>query len=119
MQERRKAIRNRSLLGAIINFNKRSSSLDGVVRNFSSDGAKIVFPNTVNVPNEFDLQIAWKERTYRAHMMWRSASEVGVSFAVPETQPTVIPLDLARRLKECETAKAALRRRVEQLDTPG
>jgi hypothetical protein len=117
MHERRQTIRLKSFLGGVMSYNKRRSTMDCLVRNFSQDGAKIVFSSPTPIPDEFDLEIRQKERTFRARAVWRSEAEAGVRFVSPESQPRVIPLDYVRRLKDSEADRARLRRRVEQLTT--
>ena len=68
MAERRKIARSRTFLGGVIAFNQRKSSMDCQIRNFSTAGAKVTFANTAVVPDQFDLTIAHKERSYRARM---------------------------------------------------
>ena len=46
MGERRKTARSRALLGGVIAFNQRMSSMDCQVRNISAAGAKVTFTNT-------------------------------------------------------------------------
>jgi hypothetical protein len=111
MHERRKTTRSPSFLGAVISFNKRNSTMDGLIKNFSHDGAKIVFPQTVRVPDSFGVEIKRLERTLHARVIWRSGAVVGVNFVARDTQATVTPLDLVRHLKEREAAKVVLRRR--------
>jgi hypothetical protein len=115
MRDRRKTVRTRTYLGAQIAFNQRSCVMDCLIRNFSPEGAKLVFSNTVTVPQEFDLSIAKQERTLRVRMIWRRADEVGVAICGQQSRPAPIPLDLVRRLKACEAERATLERRVEQL----
>ena len=117
MYERRKIARKRSFFGGVIAFNRRSSTMDCLVRNLSAEGAKVVFTNTVTVPDEFDLTIRQKERTVRVRMIWRRADEAGVIFLDESAASAPIPLDWARRLRDCEADKAALRRRVAELST--
>jgi PilZ domain len=123
MQERRKTIRNRTFLGGVVAFNKRSSTLDCVVRNFSPEGARIVFDAAVTLPDEFDLEIRQKERAFRARTIWRGETEAGVAFLDNVAQPVEraetapIPLDWARKLRNCESQKADLQRRVAELST--
>jgi len=116
MVEKRKATRSRTLLGGVIAFNNRASTMDCQVRNFSAGGAKVIFTNTAVVPDQFDLQIARKERSFRARMVWRAPNEAGVAFLNEYNNNDVpVPLELARQLRECEAEKAALRKRVAQL----
>jgi|ERR671910_3306427 hypothetical protein len=119
MTERRRTIRNRSFLGGVIAFDKRRSTIDCLVRNFSSGGAKVAFVGTGVIPDEFDLEVRQKERTFRARMVWRRENEAGITFVGvgAEAAAAPIPLDWARKLRDCETQKAALRRRVEQLSS--
>ena len=115
MVEKRKATRSRTLLGGVIAFNNRASTMDCQVRNFSAGGAKVIFTNTAVVPDQFDLQIARKERSFRARMVWRAPNEAGVAFLNEYNNDVPVPLELARQLRECEAEKAALRKRVAQL----
>ena len=40
--------------------------MDCQVRNLSTGGAKVTFCNTAAMPDQFDLKIAQKERSFRA-----------------------------------------------------
>jgi hypothetical protein len=117
MHERRQTVRPRTHLGGVMSYNKRRSTMDCVVRNLTQDGAKLVFGGPLPIPDEFDLEVRQRERTFRARAVWRSATEAGVRFVAPEAEPRVIPLDWARRLKDCEADKARLRQRVADLST--
>jgi hypothetical protein len=115
MVEKRKAARSRTLLGGVIAFNNRASTMDCQVRNFSAGGAKVIFTNTAVVPDQFDLQIARKERSFRASMVWRAPNEAGIAFLNEYNQDVPVPLEWARRLHECEAENTALRKRIAQL----
>jgi hypothetical protein len=54
--------------------------MDCRVRDFSATGARVQLTNTAIVPDQFDLTIARKERSFRASMVWRSVNEAGVAF---------------------------------------
>ena len=115
MIERRKRLRARTCLGGTIAFNRRKSTMDCQVRNFSTAGARVAFSNAAAVPDQFDLTIARKERSFKARMVWRGVNEAGVAFLGEYDQVVPIPLEWAKRLRECEAEKAALRRRIAQL----
>lgn len=119
MIERRKSVRSRTYLGGTIAFNRRKSTMDCHVRNFSPAGAKVAFANAGSFPDQFDLSIAHTERSFRARMVWRGVNEAGVSFLSEYEQAVPVPLELAKRLRECEAEKAALRRRIVQLTDNG
>ena len=53
--------------------------MDCRVRDFSATGARVQLTNTAIVPDQFDLTIARKERSFRARMVWRSVNEAGVA----------------------------------------
>ena len=95
MVEKRKAPRSRTLLGGVIAFNNRASTMDCQVRNLSTGGAKVIFTNTAVVPDQFDLQIARKERSFRARMVWRAPNEAGVAFLSEYNNDVPVPLELA------------------------
>jgi hypothetical protein len=114
MSERRKALRVRTILGGVISFNRKRSTLDCNVRNFSAGGARVEFVNTAILPDEFDLTIARKGTTFRARSVWRGEDTAGVVF-IDDQESDVIPLDLARKLKAVEAQNKALRQRVAEL----
>jgi hypothetical protein len=119
MTERRKAVRSRTFLGAVLTFNRRKSSMDCCVRNFSPIGAKVTFTNTAVVPDQFDLTITHKERSFTGRMAWRSANEAGVAFLAEYEQDVPVPLEWVQRLRHSEAEKAALRGRIAQLTDGG
>lgn len=93
MVERRKSVRSRTYLGGVISFNKRASTMNCDVRNLSSAGARVGFTNTATVPDEFDLTIARKDRSFRARMVWRGLNEAGVAFLSEYAQMVPITLE--------------------------
>ena len=119
MGERRRSARARTFLGGVIAFNKRASTIDCEVRNLSPAGAKVVFTNTSVVPDQFDLTIARKDSAFRARMVWRGINEAGVAFLDEYTPSGPVPLEWAKRLRDCETEKAVLRQRIAQLSESG
>ena len=62
--ERRKAPRKRTLKSACVVFNDRHSVIDCTVRNLSANGALLLLPSIVGVPNEFEVCI---DGTYHSH----------------------------------------------------
>jgi hypothetical protein len=114
MIERRQNARARVIYSGVIAFNNRASTVDCVIRNFSEDGVKVEFENTALLPDEIDLLIARKSRSYNAKIMWRGETEAGLAFrATGEKHP--IPLDWARRLRASESERRKLQGRIAQL----
>jgi PilZ domain len=117
MQDRRNTVRARSFLGGKIIFNNRNSSLDCLVTNLSSEGARIILSETVVVPDEFELAIPQKGRSFRAKLKWRNASEYGVRLLGASAAPRMKADDMAARLRKLEAERAALQARVAQLSS--
>src|ERR1019366_9862159 len=80
MIERRQSARARVMYGGVIACNKRQSTMNCVIRNFSEDGEKVEFDNTALLPDVIDLLIAKKNRALRAKITWRQANEAGLAF---------------------------------------
>jgi hypothetical protein len=118
MQERRKTPRPRTYFRGVIAFNRRASTMDCLVRNFSGAGAKLALSNATMLPDKFDLTIERKERSFRASTVWRQVNEIGVRFLSEIEDDVPVPLEWVRRLRKCEDEKAALGRRVAQLSEP-
>lgn len=66
MAERRRATRQKSFLRGCVYFNKRRGAVDCLIREISDEGARIIFSDTVNVPDVVELYIPQKEQTVRA-----------------------------------------------------
>ena len=79
MTQPRKAERVRSLLRAQVVF-ANSSSIECVVRNFSPAGVRLEIADGLPLPNEFDLNIPHKGRSYHARGSWRGDGIVGAEF---------------------------------------
>jgi hypothetical protein len=76
----RQSRRQRSLLGARIVFNKRSSTLDCTIRDISETGARLSFGHGIDVPPTFDLHIPKTGRLVRAELVWQRGPLCGVRF---------------------------------------
>ncbi|MEA2963949.1 MAG: hypothetical protein QOI46_4047 [Alphaproteobacteria bacterium] len=114
MIERRQNARARVIYSGVIAYNERCSTVDCVVRNFSEDGVKVEFNNTAMLPDEIDLLIAKKGRSFNAKIVWRAETEAGLAFRSPE-QNGPIPLDWARRLRASESERRKLQGRIARL----
>lgn len=115
--ERRKNHRDSTYLNGRIAFNKRCSTLDCLVRNMSQSGAMIVFSDSVAVPAEFDIVIRQKGESRRARIAWCTETQAGILFlrSMPEN---VVPIESARRIRNLESERDILHRRIAQLNDP-
>jgi hypothetical protein len=119
VSERRKLQRNRVYLGASIALGDGRSTLDCIVRNLTAEGAMLATPNAAVVPELVDLAIPQKGQSFRARTIWRAVERFGIAFLDRELEAAPVSLDLARRLKNCEAEREALRSRVAELSEAG
>ncbi|GJE18060.1 PilZ domain-containing protein [Methylobacterium marchantiae] len=127
MSENRREARQRTFLKGRIIFNNGAASMDCLVRDMSSTGARLALTETATLPDVFDLFIPQKERTYKASLRWRRSDGIGIAFvdeAAASPAPAAAPsapvaaaqdqsaamLALVRRIGELEAENAALRR---------
>jgi hypothetical protein len=115
--ERRALPRNRTYLMARVTYNNRFSTMDCFVRNMSKHGARIVFSDLAAVPGEFDISIEGRGESRRANVVWRSQTEAGILFSEALSEK-IMSLDAARRIKNLETERDQLSKRVAQLSEP-
>ena len=80
MEERRKILRHRTLKAGVINFN-RASTINCRVRNLSPIGACLEVASQSGIPNDFVLVIEHDHLKQPCHVIWRTATRLGVEFA--------------------------------------
>ncbi len=116
MAERRGSPRQKSFLRGCVYFNKRRNAFDCLIRDISDAGARIIFSDTVSIPDVVDLYIPQKEQTVHAHVQWRHGDEVGLAFpdAIRAADGTPDG-ELALRVAALESQVSALRRELKHL----
>ncbi len=113
MQDRRRTTRDRVLFGGVAELADRSTTMDCVVRNMSETGACIEIDPAARLPEQMNLAVARKGRSYLAEIIWRQANMVGLAF---RTMFSVTPeSDLEQRLRRSEKKKRELERRIRRL----
>jgi hypothetical protein len=114
--ERRKVSRQKSFLRGMVYFNNRRSVLDCLIRDISPHGARLIFSDSLAVPDALDLYIPQKDQTLRVHVIWRHGQDLGVAFSQAEKNetPSDAP-DLAERVARIEGELAALKRAMKKL----
>jgi hypothetical protein len=128
MSDKRKEARQRTFLKGRIIFNNGASSMDCLVRDLSSTGARLALTETATLPDTFDLFIPQKDRTYKANLRWRRTDGIGIAFVdetaavaapapVPQAEPGAM-LALIQRISELEAENAVLRRLVAATPAP-
>ncbi len=80
-EERRDALRRRTLFAGKIIFNQQSSVFNCVVRNISDAGACLEIDSPVGIPDQFELLVegAGIKADYR--VIWRRGKRIGVTRA--------------------------------------
>jgi hypothetical protein len=91
--------------------------MDCFVRNLTRSGARIVFSHVATLPGEFDINIGWKGESRRARVIWRTEREAGIQFSDSLSQ-AVVSIEAARKIRNLETEREDLARRVAQLSEP-
>jgi len=79
MEERRKVQRHRTLKAGNIIFN-RAGEIDCRVRNLSPAGACLEVASQLGIPDRFVLVVATDHLQQPCHVIWRSATRMGVAF---------------------------------------
>jgi PilZ domain len=79
LEERRKAQRHRTLKAGSIRFNG-SGGFDCRVRNMSPAGACLEVASQFGIPDDFMLVIDVDHLTRSCHVIWRTATRMGVVF---------------------------------------
>jgi hypothetical protein len=79
MQERRKVLRHRTLKSGTIAFNG-DGGIACRIRNLSPAGACLEVVSYIGIPEEFVLVIESERRQQPCHVIWRTATRMGVEF---------------------------------------
>lgn len=124
MTEARHSERVRTMLGAQIVFNNKNSTIECQIRNISSTGARLILSESLTLPQEFDIVVPQKGKTYRARLRWRTPEGAGIEFIQDDKREAApVSRDLALRVRELESENELLRKRVldlmQQLDKAG
>ena len=118
--ELRVAQRSRSLLHGQIVHSGGSSRADCTIRDLSATGARIQIPQSITIPEYFELVVTERNQNYKAKIVWRHAAEIGVAFEPankPAPKPSVSshPGEIRVRMLELEVESAKLRAEVTEL----
>ena len=113
MPDRRQSERDKVFFGGVAEINQRGSTIDCVVRNFSDRGACVEIDSADSVPENLNLNIPRKGRSFLAQMIWRHANRVGLAFRTMVTDPQSNDLD--ERLRRSQIKQRQLKRRIKEL----
>jgi hypothetical protein len=111
MGERRGSRRSKSFLRGFVYVSRKRGALACLVRDLSEKGARIVFSDTVTLPDVVDLYIPQRDQTLRARVEWRRNDEIGLGFTATERSAEAPPsaTEVVQRVAMLEAEIASLR----------
>ncbi len=117
MAERRQSRRQKSFLRGFVYFDKRRGVMGCLIRDLCGEGARIIFSETVTIPEVVNLHIPQRELTLRARVHWRRGDEIGLSFsaATPATPVPPQASELTARVAQLEDEITSLRQVLKRL----
>jgi hypothetical protein len=124
---KRESDRIRSFLRAQIIFNNRMTTIECIVKNISSTGARVALNDTLAVPTEFEIFIPQRNRSHHARLVWRDKDSIGINFTdVPASAAVTQAAGLAQpetpalrgeaaRIRDLEVQNGELKLRIRRL----
>jgi uncharacterized small protein (DUF1192 family) len=117
MGERRNARRAKSFLQGFVYVSRKRGALACLIRDLSDKGARIIFSDTVTLPDMVELYIPQRNQTLRARVQWRRNDEIGLGFIEAEREPEAAPSagEVVQRVALLEAEIASLRALLKRL----
>ena len=111
MGERRGSRRSKSFLRGFVYVSRKRGALACLIRDLSEKGARIVFSDTVTLPDVVELYIPQRDQTLRARVEWRRNDEIGLAFTATERTAEAPPsaTEVVQRVAMLEAEIASLR----------
>jgi len=121
MSERRGSRRSKSFLRGFVYVSRKRGALGCLIRDLSDKGARIIFSDTVTLPDVVELYIPQHERTLRAKVQWRRNDEIGLAFIEVERSDHSTPnaAEISHRVALLEAEIASLRATLKRLKAEG
>ena len=117
MAERRRSRRTKSFLRGFVYVSRKRGALACLIRDLSEKGARIIFSDTVTLPEVVELYIPQREQTLRARVEWRKNDEIGLAFSEAERAADALPgaAEIVQRVALLEAEIASLRALLKRL----
>jgi len=116
MSERRGSRRHKSFLRGFVYFDKRRGVMSCLVRDLAAEGARIIFSETVTIPDVLNLHIPQREQTWRAQVQWRRGDEIGLGFgSATAVAAASQESELIQRVAQLEAQITELKRTIKKL----
>ncbi len=116
--ERRQALRQKSLLRGLVYFGNSPSAMNCLVRDVSETGARLKFGGPITAPDNIELHIPTKNQVLRAKVKWREVDEIGISFTTESAAAATTEENLAARVERLEGEIAQLKQMLKRLTRP-
>ncbi len=115
--DKRTSPRLRSFLKGRVVYNGGQSSLDCLIRDMSSTGARLELSASVTLPDRFDLYLPHRDETLKVHLQWRRGAAIGVAFDHVDSAPDMplAPQDVASRVEQLEAEVGLMRMLLAQM----
>jgi PilZ domain-containing protein len=96
---------------------RKRGALACLIRDLSENGARIIFSETVTLPDVLKLYIPQREQTLRARVQWRRNDELGLAFieAARAIEPQPNAGEVIQRVAMLEAEIASLRALLKRL----
>ena len=116
MDDKRSSPRLRSFLKGRVLFNGGQNSLECLIRDLSSAGARLELSASVTLPDRFDLYLPHRDETCKVHIQWRRGSQLGVAFDHIESEHAAPgEMDMAGRVEKLEAEVGLMRLMLAQM----
>jgi hypothetical protein len=111
MNDKRSSPRLRSFLKGRVLFNSGQTSLECLIRDISSAGARLELSSSITLPDRFDLYLPHRVTTCKVHIQWRRGTQIGVAFEQLESPPAApsAPQEVAVRVQQLEAEVRLMR----------
>ncbi len=109
MGERRGSRRSKSFLRGFVYVSRKRGALACLIRDLSEKGARIVFSDTVTLPDVVELYIPQRDQTLRARVEWRRNDEIGLGFTERTAEAPPSATEVVQRVAMLEAEIASLR----------
>jgi len=116
MIERRQSTRSRVIYGGVVGINRRQTTVECVVHNFSDSGANVEFADPAVLPEIVDLLVAKKNRAFTAKVAWRHSNRAGLAFRAIDKE-TPMPPDWVHRLRAARSEDRKFKSRLSALSS--
>jgi len=122
MNEHRALPRHKTFIKGRLYYNNGLSSTDCIVRDVSEGGGRLEVPESVAIPDAFELYFPNKNERFQARVRWRRAGQLGVTWSPEEPAKAAgdegegVERSAADRLAKLEEHVAELQRRLARLE---